>query len=108
MGRFLGGSKVYTFAFELNGKMAFVAFGDKVFTYPTAALAQTDFDGIRDQAHLYQLDPDLGVARLLERGTPPGAPDEFEPTETQKQFLYKSFVYKSLLEWAPRHDENMP
>jgi len=100
---------MYALAFEVkHGHMGFVAFGDKVFTYPTAALARTDFDGIRDQAHLYQLDPDLSVARLLEQGTLPGAPNEFEPTELQKQGLYESFVYKSLLEWAPEHDENLP
>ncbi len=98
---------MYAFAFELNGKMTFVAFGDKVFTYPTAALAQTDFQGVKDQAHLYCLDPDLSVARLLEPGNLPGAPDEFEPTNLQKEMLFKSFVYKSLLEWAPEHDENM-
>ena len=99
---------MYTFAYELNGKMKFIAFGDKIFTYPTAALAQVDFQGIKDQAHLYSLHPDLSVATLLERGTLLVAPDEFEPTEAQKQRLYESFVYKSLLEWAPRHDENMP
>lgn len=99
---------MYAFAFELNGQMKFVAFGDKLFTYPTAALAQKDFKGIRGQAHLYCLHPNLSVAILLEQGTLAGAPDEFEPTERQKQALYTSFVYKSLLEWAPRHDENMP
>ena len=98
---------MYAFAYELNGQMKFVAFGDKVFTYPTAALAQVDFNGIRDQAHLYQLDPDLNVARLLEQGTLPGAPGAFEPTEIQKQGLFKSFVYKSLLEWAPYAEENL-
>jgi hypothetical protein len=88
--------------------MAFIAFGDHIFTYPTAALAQADFKGIRAQAHLYSLDLNLGVARLLEKGDGQEAPVEFEPTEKQKQGLYESFVYKSLLEWAPEHDENMP
>ena len=98
---------MYAFAFELNGAMKFVAFGDKIFTYPTAALAQTDFQGVKDQAHLYSIHPDLSVATLLERGSQPGAPDEFEPTEKQKCLLFKSFVYKSLLEWVPNAEENM-
>jgi len=99
---------MYALAFELNGQMKFVAFGDKVFTYPTKHLVFIDFRGIEDQAHVYQLDPDLSVARLLEAGTIPNPPDEFEPTESQKRGLYESFVYKSLLEWAPEHDENLP
>ncbi len=99
---------MYAFAFELNGVMAFIAFGEKVFTYPTAALAQVDFPGIKDQAHLYSLHPDLSVATLLESGNLPGAPSEIEPTEEQKRLLYQSYVYKSLLEWAPDGEENMP
>ena len=99
---------MYAFAFELNRQMKFVAFGDKVFTYPTIKLATIDFRGIEDQAHMYCLHPDLSVAILLERGSLPGAPNEFEPTEEQKRLLYESFVYKSLLEWAPNAEENMP
>ena len=98
---------MYAFAYELNGQMKFVAFGDKIFTYPTIKLATIDFRGIEDQAHLYCLLPDLSVAILLERGSLPGAPDEFEPIEEQKRLLYESFVYKSLLEWAPDAKENM-
>lgn len=99
---------MYAFAFELNGQMEFIAYNDKIFTYPTAALAQVDFKRIRDQAHLYSIHPNLGVATLLERGSLAGALDEFEPTEIQKCLLYKSFVYKSLLEWVPDAEENMP
>lgn len=87
--------------------MKFIAVGEHIFTYPTAALAQTDFKGIRDQAHLYQLDPNLGMARLVEQGELQDAPHEFAPTEAQKQLLYKSFVYKSLLEWVPNAEENV-
>jgi hypothetical protein len=88
--------------------MVFVAVGKHIFTYPTAALAQTDFAEIRTEASLYRLDLDLSRARLVEQGDGQEAPGEFEPTEKQKQLLYKAFVYKSLLEWAPEHDENMP
>jgi len=87
--------------------MKFVAFGDKVFTYPTKHLAHIDFRGIEDQAHLYRIDVDLSTARIEERGTLPGSPGTFEPTELQKQLLFKSYVYKSLLEWVPDAEENM-
>ena len=99
---------MYAFAHPLKyGKVSFIAFNTKVFTYPTLVLARTDFQGIKDQAHLYRLHPDLSVATLVDRGTRQGAPDEFEPTEIQKQALYQSFVYKSLLEWVPNAEENM-
>jgi hypothetical protein len=98
---------MYAFAFELNGKMSFIAFGDKIFTYPSIALAAIDFRGIEDQAHLYRIDVDLSTARIEKRGSLPGAPDEFKPTDNQKRLLYQSYVYKSLLEWVPDAEENM-
>jgi len=76
-----------------------------IFTCPTAALATTDFQGVRNYAHLYSFDPDLEIGRLFEPGDTLDAPETFEPTEEQKEALYESFVYKSLLNWAPRHAE---
>ena len=73
-----------------------------VYTWPTEEIAREYFPCARHHSHLYRLDMDLSMARLIEEGNNTmGAPAEYEPTETQKEALYKSFVYKSLLNWAP-------
>ena len=74
-----------------------------VYTYSSEAHAREYFPCVTHHAHLYRIDVDLGVARLVEEGeNTQGAPAEVEPTEEQQEALYKSYVYKSLLQWAPR------
>lgn len=78
-----------------------------VYTYPNEKLAREFFlAGIKVHSHLYQLLPDLSVAVLIEASNnlhlkEESAPTEIEPTEKQKHALWKSYVYKSLLAWAP-------
>jgi hypothetical protein len=73
-----------------------------VYTYPTEANAREYFGCVKTHSHLYQLDNDLGVARLVEQGDNLNpAPAEVEPTEEQKLALYSGYPYKSLLAWAP-------
>ncbi|MHC4299617.1 MAG: hypothetical protein ACYS7Y_20250 [Planctomycetota bacterium] len=98
------------FAFGLaigeDEEFAFVQTSDgHVYTYPTEELAMEYFDCVKHHASLYRLDNDLSVARLVERGENLMSPAEAEPTEEQKLALWQSYVYKSLLSWAPYPDE---
>ncbi len=100
---------MFAFGYEKDEGFVFVQ-TDKgfVFTYPTAALAQESFNGIRRYANIYQLESDLSVACLLEAGDENGAPEHVEPTEEQKIGLWSSYIYKSMLDWAPRPEEVRP
>ncbi len=73
----------------------------KVYTYPSEAEALTYFGCIRHRAHLYRVEPDLSLATLMEVGDGESPPMTFVPTEEQKESLYESYVYKSLLFWKP-------
>lgn len=53
--------------------------GGHVYTFPTEALAREYFGCVKAHSHLYRLDNDLSVARLVERGDNlNGAPKELE------------------------------
>jgi len=93
------------FAFGSEGGEGFVFVQTNkghVYTYPSEEIAREYFPCVLHHSHLYRLDMDLSMARLIEEGNNTlGAPAEVEPTEQQKEALYKSYVYKSLLAWAP-------
>jgi hypothetical protein len=85
-----------------NGPFTFVQDKDHVYTWPDEKTARSYFETAKRITHLYQIDPDLSEARLLQAGnTHLGAPPIVELTEKQKIALYESFVYKSLLAWVP-------
>jgi len=94
---------MFTFAFETDGVVTFIQGHDEhVYTWPTEKTARELFGSGKRVAHLYQLDLDLSVARLIAKGDNTlGCPAEIYPDDVQKTALYASFVYKSLLEWAP-------
>lgn len=84
----------------------FVEFEGVVFTYPTEELAREYFHCVETHSHLYRLESDLSVARLVEKGTGPHpAPEEVEMNHEQKISLWSNFVYKSQLSWNPYPDE---
>jgi hypothetical protein len=87
-----------------NGLFSFVQDKGHVYTWPDKKTAVVFFRESGDKlGHLYQIEPDLSIARLIETGSIDlVAPQLVELTETQKTALYNSFVYKSLLAWAPR------
>ena len=93
------------FVFGCGGgtnEINFVQQGEHVYTFPTEALAQEYFHCVTTHSHLYRLENDLSVARLVEKGTGPHpAPEAAVPTEEQKLALWSGYVYKSLLSWAP-------
>jgi len=73
-----------------------------VYTWPDEKTAREFFEVAQCEAHLYQVMMDLSVGWLIERGDyPVGSPAEVFPNEEQKRALFDSYVYKSLLEWAP-------
>ena len=85
-----------------SGLFAFIQNGDHVYTWPDEKTARSFFEEVVVPCHLYQVDPDLSIARLVERGRNDlAAPQMVALTEEQKAALYQSFVYKSLLIWAP-------
>jgi len=94
---------VYTFGAQYECGFTFVQSSDgHVYTYASEAEARECFDYVRSHAHLYQLDMDLSVATLVEEGDNVlPAPREVEPTEEQKEALYQSYPYKSLMAWVP-------
>ena len=94
---------MFCFGSETEGVFTFVQTANGyVYTFPSEALAQEYFGSAKHMAHLYRLDLDLGVARLIEEGDNMlGAPETAKPTEEQKLALYESYVYPSLLEWTP-------
>ena len=94
---------MFCFAFETDGVVTFVQGHDgTVYTWPTEKTAREFFKSGKHVAHLYQLDLDLSVGRLIAEGDNTlGCPAEIYPDDIQKTALYASFVYKSLLEWAP-------
>jgi hypothetical protein len=72
------------------------------YTYVTEALAREYFDCVKSHAHLYQVDPDLQQATLVEQGDNVlPSPEQVQTTEKQRLALWESFPYKSLLAWAP-------
>lgn len=94
---------MFTFAFETNEVFTFIRGRDgHIYTWPTEKIAREFFTSGKHIAHLYQLDLDLSVARLIAKGDNTlGCPAEIYPNDIQKTALYASFVYKSLLEWVP-------
>ena len=99
---------MFCFGCQTDEGFVFVQSDEHVYTFPTVALSQEYFDCVKTHSHLYSVDSDLSVARLLEAGDGPGAPAEVEPTEEQKLALWSSYVYKSLLAWAPYPGEVQP
>lgn len=94
---------MFCFGSETEGVFTFVQTADgHVYTFPSEAIAREYFGSAKHMAHLYRLDLNLGVAHLVEQGNNMlGAPETAKPTEEEKAALFESFVYKSLLEWAP-------
>ena len=98
---------MFAFGAVIDGEFTFVQEANgHVYTYPTESLAFEYFDCIKEHSHLYRLDSDLGVARLVKSALNANpAPAAIEPTEEQKLGLWSSFIYKSLLSWAPYPDD---
>lgn len=86
-----------------TGLFTFIQDNDHVYTWPDLKTARSYFEESGSKVgHLYQIDPDLSMAYLIEVGkNDQSAPAMVEPTEKQKIALHASFVYKSLLAWAP-------
>jgi hypothetical protein len=87
-----------------NGLFTFVQNSKgHIYTWPDEKTARSFFEESGNRVgHLYQLDPDLSMARLVKEGKNTlFAPQTVEPTEKQKIALYNSFVYPSLLAWTP-------
>lgn len=75
-----------------------------VYTWPDEKTAREYFVVAQCETHLYEIPVDLSVARLIERGDHParvGSPGEVHLNDDQKTALFQSYVYKSMLEWAP-------
>lgn len=94
---------VYAFGSQLEcGLFEFVQTGKHTYTWPDEKTAQSFFKEVVVECHLYQIDPDLSIARLLQKGeNNQAAPSLVALTEEQKKALFDSFVYKSILAWAP-------
>ncbi|MHC4297982.1 MAG: hypothetical protein ACYS7Y_11815 [Planctomycetota bacterium] len=94
---------MFAFAAQDGDEVVFVQTSKgHVYTFPTEKLAREYFGPVKHATNIYQLEMDLSIARLIEAGDNIGsAPAEFEPTEDQKHGLWASYVYKSMLEWAP-------
>lgn len=99
---------MFAFGAQTDDGFVFVQGHDgHVYTFPDERRAREFFlAGVKVHSHLYQLLPDLSVAVLIEASNNPhleanSAPAEVAPTEKQKHALWKSYVYKSLLTWAP-------
>lgn len=79
--------------------------GGNIYTYPTLELALTDFEAIRGSWNLYQIDYDLSQGWRVEvKAEPqdlPFEPEVIYPAEDQKESIFYSFVYKSLIRWEP-------
>ena len=100
---------MFVFGSQTDDGFILVQDGDHVYTYASEPLAREYFECVKTHSHLYRLENDLSVARLVERGDGPHpAPKKVEPTEEQKLALWQSYVYKSLLAWAPYPDEVEP
>jgi len=95
---------VYAFGSQLEcGLFEFVNDKGRIYTWPDRKTAQEYFSGQADKfSHLYQVEPDLSIAQLLQKGeNNQAAPSLVALTEKQKKALFDSFVYKSHLAWAP-------
>ncbi len=99
---------MFAFGCQTDEGFVFVQDNGHVYTYPTETNAREYFKCVKAHSHLYRLEDDLSVAHLVEQGDGPGAPAEVEPTEEQKLALWSSYVYKSLLAWAPYPGEVTP
>ncbi len=87
-----------------NGLFTFVQNSKgHIYTWPDEKTARSFFEESGSRiGHLYQVEPDLSLAHLLTKGkNNQSAPALVELTEKQKTALYTSFVYPSLLTWAP-------
>ncbi len=86
-----------------NGLFTFVQDKGHVYTWPDEKTARSFFEESGNKfGHIYRIDSDLSMAHLVEIGkNNQSAPVMVELTEKQKTALYESFVYKSLLAWAP-------
>lgn len=101
---------MFAFASEIDGEFIFVQTSDgHVYTYSSEKHALEYFGCVKSHSHLYQLPPDLSVATLVKQGDNlNGCPSSIEPTDKQRTALWSSYVYKSLLEWAPYPSEVKP
>lgn len=97
---------MFVFGHGHNGKFNLVKDGSHVYTFPTEELARECFHCVSPHSHLYQVDTDLSTAHLIKVGDNAlSAPEEVKLVEEQKLALWSSYVYKSLLSWAPYPDE---
>jgi hypothetical protein len=101
---------MFAFGSEIDGEFIFVSTSDgHTYTYPSEKVALEYFGCVKSHSHLYQLPPDLSVARLVKQGDNlNGSPAEVEPTNKQRTALWSSYVYKSMLEWVPYPSEVRP
>lgn len=91
---------MFAFAFETDGVLSLIHTRGHVYTWPDEKTAREFFNPAI--AHLYQFRMDLQVGHLVERGDNGlEGPDEIYPDDGQKEALFKSYVYPSLLEWTP-------
>ena len=94
---------VFAFGRQLEcGLFTFIQYKGHTYTWPDEKTARSFFKEVIVPCHLYQIDPDLSIAQLIQQGENNlAAPQMVALTEKQKTALYQSFVYKSILAWAP-------
>jgi len=94
------------FAFHNGSDFLRVPNGD-IYTYPTMQEALTDFKCVSKLWNVYQVELDLSEAELVDvevekKLVGPRPADQYiELTDDQKDSMFRSFVYKSLLCWEP-------
>lgn len=101
---------MFTFVTFIDDQPEFVqTSAGHIYVYSNEAEAILYFGCVKSYANMYRLEPDLSIATLVEAGNVvPGPPRTFEPAEDQKEGLYRSFPYKSLLQWTPIPDTITP
>ncbi len=94
---------MFAFGAVSGGSFVFAQSKDgHVYTWPNEKVAREFYESVKDQYHLYEVNDDLSVVTLVQRGGDGiEAPREFEPNEYQKLQLFESYVYPSLLAWSP-------
>jgi len=93
---------MFVFGSVVDELFVFTQKENHIYTWPNEELAREFFESVKDRYHLYMIDPDLSQGVLVQRGTGTGeAPPVIIPSEIQKQLLFDSYVYKSLLSWLP-------
>ncbi len=96
---------MFCFGLIIDGEFNFIQAGGVVYTYTTEAEARSYFDCIQHHAHLYQIDSDLSVARLIAHGDLLYPPTTILLNDEHKLALWTSYRYKSLLDWNPTPEE---